>query len=268
MRGVWILTACSWSHFASAVAQPPSFDPGRVNVPDQFYTNGVHIDAWNPDEAKQQIVTLWFGKNPKDSISFRQLVAICKDNQTDKIYYYDLVGRRYVGRYDMRTDKYSVLSPEHRLRNLNDIKEEWFPPRDEMPAIGDLFDPPAQGRANDDRLMEPPVTVFFPRLKGSNWEGFYTDIGAHRRRRMTLKFNGNTGSFAAQDVNVTGRLSNLLYGNDEKGLFIRGDWSAGGVEGSFEFRISPMNLNEFQGDYWVDNRPGSRFLWDGHRTSR
>ncbi len=187
-----------------APAQPPDFDPAGFEVPDQFYTNGVQVDTWNRDDARQRIVTIWFGKNPKNSVFFRQLIAVRNDNDRDNIYYFDSVGRRYVGRYDMRREGYSLLQPEHRRERLQDIQEQWFPPPGDKPAIGDLFDPTI-GLPNQDQLMMPPVTMEFPRLEQSTWEGFYTEIRSHQRKKMRLEFDGRQATYAQSDDGFRGR---------------------------------------------------------------
>jgi hypothetical protein len=251
---------------AAADAQPP-FDPSKIDAPQQFYTDGFKIDTWKQDEALGQMVTLWFGRNPEASVSYRPMIAVRRDNNPGKILYYDPISRRFVGRYDMALGKYSLLAPEHRLGRLEDIQEEWFPPPGEKPTIGELFDPPEDGLPSQEQLMMPPVTMMFPRLENSTWKGFYTDIGGNRRRKMNLTFDGDRGSYEAPDVGLRGNLRNVQYETQENGLVIRGNWAAGS-SGGFEFRIMMSDLNEFQGEYWVGNNRRQLFLWDGKRTSR
>ncbi|MHC5011447.1 MAG: hypothetical protein ACYTG6_10920 [Planctomycetota bacterium] len=274
MRHTITLTCICILAGASALGQPPAFDPDRLDTPDQFYTNGMRIDAWNRDEGRKQIVTFWFGKNPADSFHYQQLLAISRDEEPDKIYYFEYVGRKFVGRYDMEEEGYSLLKPEHRLEHLEQIREEWFPPPGETPAIGDLFDPPREGEPNRDRLMMPPVTMMFPRLQRSEWEGFYTDQSC-RRHRMTLRFRGDEGEYEAPEAGTRGDLTNVRYMPQDGMIMIQGTWSAGdgrrsqgrrGSSGRFEFPIMMMDLNRFQGRYWFGN--DGPFLWDGRRTSR
>lgn len=248
-----------WIGSAVAVAQP------QFEAPDQFYTNGVSVDGWTRDEAEQQMVSLWFGKNPQGSLSYRQLVAIVKDDNPGQILYYDLVARRYVGRYDMELEKYSLLPPQFRLGRLEDIKESMFPPPGEKPQLGELFDPPNDGPPSEEQLMMPPATMTFPRLKKSEWEGFYIDFGGNRRK-MTLSLNGNRGKYQARDVDVQGELTNVRYTSQEGMMTIRGNWGAG-RGGTFDFRVMMSNLNEFQGEYW-DERGRRVGVWDAKRTSR
>lgn len=251
---------CMWVLCSVATRAQPQFE-----APDQFYTNGVRIDEWTRDEAQQQMVSFWFGKNPQGSLSYRQLVAIVKDDNPSLILYYDLVARRFVGRYDMELGKYSLLPPQFRFGRLEDIQESMFPPPGDKPDIGELFDPPTDGQPSTEQLMMPPVTMNFPRLKKSQWEGFYTDFGG-TRRKMTLSLNGDRGEYRAREVNVQGRLTNVRYTSQEGMMIIRGNWGAG-RGGTFDFRVMMSNLNEFQGEYWDEN--GGRVgLWDAKRTSR
>jgi hypothetical protein len=254
-----VLTLLWFAHVA------PLYGQAQFEAPDQFYTNGIQVDGWSRDEDRQQVVSLWFGKNPRGSLSYRQLIAIVKDNDPGKILYYDLIARRFVGRYDMELEKYSLLPEQYRLGRLEDLRESMFPPPGEKPMIGDLFDPPADGAPNEDQLMMPPVTMKFPRLRTSEWEGFYIDFGGNRRK-MTLSFDGQRGEYRAPAVNIRGNLYNVQYASRDGMMTIRGNWGAG-RGGTFEFRIMKTNLNEFQGEYW-DERGRRVGVWDAKRTSR
>ena len=87
---------------ATAFGAPPEFDTARLSAtaPAQFYTNGKMINAWNRDADTKNLVTFWFGKNPKNSLTYRQLIVVQQPNDT-KIYYFEVVDRVYVGRYDV-----------------------------------------------------------------------------------------------------------------------------------------------------------------------
>jgi hypothetical protein len=249
----------AWMCSARAYAQP------QFDAPDQFYTNGVQVDGWTRDENRQQMVSIWFGKNPQDSLSYRQLIAIVKDDKPNLILYYDLVARRFVGRYDMELGKYSLLPEQYRLGRLEDIQESMFPPPGEKPDIGELFDRPSDGPPSDEQLMMPPATKMFPRLKKSTWEGFYIDFNGNRRK-MTMSLDGNRGQYRSDEVNIRGDLTNIQHASRNGTAIIRGNWGAG-VRGTFEFRVMMSNLGEFQGDYWDQN--GRRVgVWDAKRTSR
>lgn len=249
----------SWICGMSVLAQP------QFDAPDQFYTNGVQVDGWTMDEAEQQMVSIWFGKNPQGSLSYRQLIAIVKDDNPNLILYYDLVARRFVGRYDMQLEKYSLLPDQYRLGRLEDIQESMFPPPGDKPAIGELFDPPSDGPPSDEQLMMPPATMMFPRVKKSTWDGFYIDFNGNRRK-MTMSLNGNRGEYRSAEVGVRGDLTNVQYTSRDGMTMIRGNWGAG-RRGKFEFRVMMSNLNEFQGEYWDEN--GRRVgVWDAKRTSR
>jgi hypothetical protein len=249
----------SWLCGAAAVAQP------QFDAPDQFYTNGVQVDGWTRDEARQQMVSIWFGKNPQGSLSYRQLIAIVKDSNPNLILYYDLVARRFVGRYDMELEKYSLLPPQYRLGRLEDIREQMFPPPGEKPKIGELFDRPTDGQPSNEKLMMPPATAMFPRLRKSSWKGFYIDFSGNRRK-MTLSLNGNRGEYRSQEVNIQGALSNIQHASRNGTTTISGRWGAG-LRGTFEFRVMMSNLNEFQGEYWDEN--GRRVgVWDAKRSAR
>ena len=249
----------SWMCGVIARAQP------QFEAPDQFYTNGVQVDGWTRDEAQKQMVSIWFGKNPQGSLSYRQLIAIVKDDNPNLILYYDLVARRFVGRYDMRLEKYSLLAAQNRLGRLEDIRESMFPPPADKPKIGELFDPPNDGPPSKEQLMMPPATMMFPRLKKSTWEGFYIDFGGNRRK-MTMSLNGNRGKYRSAEVNVRGDLTNIQYASRNGSMSISGNWGAG-RRGVFEFRVMMSNLNAFQGEY--SDKNGRRVgVWDAKRTSR
>jgi hypothetical protein len=44
------------------------------------------------------------------------------------VYYYNWKTKKYWGRYDLETGRYSLLEPDKRKENLEDIKESDFPP--------------------------------------------------------------------------------------------------------------------------------------------
>jgi len=249
----------SWICNDFACAQP------LFDAPVQFYTNGVQVDGWTRDEDRKQMISIWFGKNPQGSLSYRQLIAIVKDEDPNLIPYNDLVARRIVGRYDMQTEKNSLLPAQYRLGRLEDIQEFMFPKPGDNPDIGELFDPPVDGAPSNEQLMMPPATMMFPRLKKSTWKGFYIDFNGNRRK-MTLSLNGNQGEYESAEVNIQGQLSNIRHSQQDGTLIIRGNWGAG-VGGKFEFRVMMSDLNAFQGEYW--DRNGRRVgVWDAQRTSR
>ena len=268
MRSTLVLGVSIWIAVAAVANAQPPFDPKKIDAPEQFYTDGFKIDTWKRDENLGQMVALYFARNPKYSVSYKHLIAVRRDNNLGKIVYYNPVSRKFVGRYDMASGKYSLLAPEHRLERLEDIREEWFPPPGDKPPIGELFDPPEDGPPSDVQLLMPPATFEFPRLEKSTWKGFYTDIGSSRRRKMTMSFNGQNGKYEAPEVNIRGDFSHVRYETEETALAIHGTWSVGRSFGGFEFRIMMSDLNEFQGEYWVGNNRGQRFLWDAKRTSR
>ncbi len=254
-----IICCCIWVAYT-----PPS--NAQIDAPNQFYTNGVRIDGWTRDETAGEMVSLWFGKNPKDSLSYRQLKAIIKDDTPDKILYYDLVARRFVGRYDLKLEKYSLLRPSDRKERLEDITEGLFPPAGEKPPIGELFDPPMDGQPNDDILMKPPVTMMFPELENSEWDAYYT-TAAGERIRVNVRLNGRQGTYRSVGWNEPAVLRDVQYSRRENGHAIQGRWALGQSNGFFLFRIPMDNLGAFEGD-WGFNRGQVDGIWDGKRSSR
>lgn len=252
---------CVWVICSAPVNGQPSYD-----TPDQFYTNGIQIDGWTADEANGQMVSLWFGKDPKDSVSYRQLIAIVKDNDPSKVLYYDLVAKRYVGRYDMDLGKYSLLAPENRKRRLEDIDESMFPPPGEKPAIGELFDPPADGPPSDEQLMMPPATMKFPRLEQSTWDSHYTTANG-QRIRVNLRFDGHRGRYDNDRWDRPGVLSNVQFLQRGGMHMVEGCWQLNGHNGRFQFRIPMNDLNSFEGD-WGFRTGTVEGIWDAKRTSR
>ena len=65
-------------------------------------------------------------------------------------YYYNPYSGAYWGRYDYKAKGYSLLSKEHRLANLADIKEEWFPTPGAMPQVPESGD-------NGPQMAPPPA---------------------------------------------------------------------------------------------------------------
>ena len=234
-----------------------------IQAPDQFYTNGVQVDGWTHDEVQQQMVSFWFGKSPQGSLSYRQLVAIVKDNNPGQILYYDLVAPL-------------CRSVQH---GIGEVLVAAAPvpfgtagghPRVDVSAArqktaGRRTLRSAQRRsASDEQLMMPPATMMFPRLRKSTWEGFYIDFGGNRRQ-MTLSLNETRGEYrrARWTYEATDRRSIHVTGRHDDHSRKLGR----GRQGNFEFRVMMSDLNEFQGEYWDQN--GRRVgVWDAKRTSR
>jgi hypothetical protein len=71
------------------------------------------------------------------------------------VYYYNWRGKRYWGRWDLETDKYSLLKPEKRKENLNDIRDEDFPPPQPPEKID--IPPSEEGEPpTGQKMTEPP----------------------------------------------------------------------------------------------------------------
>lgn len=251
---VLLLSCCAWIG-GLAVAQGQV----RLEHPSQFYTNGEQVDGWSRNDDAALFSTFWLVKNPAESLSYRQQVVIMYDSDPNRLYYYDVVSERFVGRYDMELEKYSLLPPQHRKGRLQDIGESAFPPPGEKPRVSEMFDPPAAGPPNREQLMMPPATMMSPRLEESTWEAFYTDPQGNRTR-ADVQFDGRGGSYGDH-----GQLTNVRYVQRANMQMIVGDWSLGREHGTFEFRIPMDDVQHFEGT-WQSRR--GRGVWDGRRTSR
>jgi hypothetical protein len=263
MNKLFICFCCLWMGGSARV-----FAQINLQHPEQFYTNGMQIDGWTRNDAEHLSSTFWLVKNPADSLSYQQQLVIVYDSKPNDLYYYDVVSELFIGRYKMDTGEYSLLAKSDRRRRLEDIPGSKFPPAGARPRVSEMVEPLSNGVPNNQRLMEAPPTMKFPRLRTSAWEGFYTDVGANQRRRMVLTLDGGQGRYRALDVAVNGELRNVQYRTRDGMHVISGIWDAGSVGGGFEFRVTMKDLSVFQGDYWVGNNRRRTFIWDGKRTSR
>ena len=221
----------------------------NAQYPDQFYTNGVHIDVWRTETEKGQKSTLWFCREPGDKITYKESLAVIYDNKPEYVYFIDLGTRKFVGRYSFIQDKYSILPEDARRQNKDDIPEDAFPEPGELPTVAQLI----SGSQNQNTLLDPPPTklYFMPGLKTSSWNStYFTD--QRLRIQAKVSFNGGKGTytFRADGREFLGTLNDVRYEVTDQDLFlIRGTWILGDNQRYFRFTIAPDNLNTFQGEW-------------------
>ena len=266
------------------LAQCAGVARAQLQTPDQFYSNGVKIDAWTREDSQRLKYMFWFAKKAPGDLIYRQEVVIVYDAEPDKAYYFDQKTRTFRGRWDLRTETYSLLPAKYQLSRKEDILESMFPPSGEWPTIGDLLrDPddslPGAGRpaggppepapaADSRKLAKMPPTVEFPDLEHSTWESTYLAPGipsGFSRVRARIVFDGANGKYTPAGTDLVGTFSNVRYERTAAGGFvITGRWSLHGSTGPFRFRIAPDNLTAFEGE-----TPGPQGqlsgTWDGTR---
>lgn len=253
------LKSITWALVLTSVATV-----AHAQYPDQFYTNGTKMDVWRAEPGRKTI--LWFSKEPGDKISYGQSLVIIYDTEPQWAYYVNLGTRKFVGRYSFEKDKYSLLSPDAQKEyraNMNMPPHADFPPPGEMPTVDKLL----EGSENENRLLDPPATASYPRLKRSTWDSsYFTDQRVLIRNRLV--FNDDRGSFTFTDARGNehkGSLTGIRYRKTEQRLFqITGSWNLEGAQGNFRFTIAPENLNIFQGEW--DRGGRIEGTWSGTRV--
>jgi hypothetical protein len=236
--------------------------------PEQFYTNGQKMDAWNRDPGADYMTTLWFARPESDDLRYRQFIVYSFDDRPGEPVYQDRITRKFIGRFDEEGGGYSMLPEEYRLTNLGDIPESAFPPPGEMPTLDDIFGAVGETDTdNDEQMMKPPVTETFPRLEDSTWESHYTNADGERVR-AEVEFDGDRGTYRPQGSSQEARLADVQYlGDGDGGLVISGRWIYGGGSGFFRFHIRGDDLNRFEGN-WGYQSGRVEGIWDGVRTSQ
>lgn len=227
--------------------------------PDQFYTNGKHMDVWRAEANRKTI--LWFSREPGEKISYRQSLVIINDDEPQWAYYVDLGTRKFVGRYSYRLDKYSLLPEDARKEARADIPEDAFPEPGDLPRVDQLL----SGSQNREKLSDPPPTRRYPKLERSSWDSSYFTV-ARQRIATKVSFNGALGTYRFREhgEDVEGTLNDVRYETTDEGLFlIRGTWSHRGNQGYFRFILNPENLTIFQGEWGRNGRIEG--TWSGNR---
>jgi hypothetical protein len=180
----FVLIACSVIAHAESPARRP----------DQFYTNGESMNAWMVVPQLRGRTTFWFARNPADSAAYRQMLAIIYDDRPEQVLYIDSATKRFVGRLDLKTDRFSLLPKAARSHRLQDIQESAFPTPGELPRVADMFEPLTAGeRGNKNRLLLPPPTPQFPRFKNSQWETCYMSADRFQVRSI-MELENDRGS--------------------------------------------------------------------------
>jgi hypothetical protein len=239
----------------------------RLRHPDQFYTNGKKIGGWTRDTANRLRSTFWFAKNPEDSLAYQQQIVIIYDADPTKAYYFDSTTKEFVGRFEMKSEQYSLLPKQFRRERLEAIDKSKFPPPGPMPTIGEMLERPGGGMpSNPKTMMTPPPTTEFPRLQASSWDTTYTTDGG-RRVRAQVDFQGTRGTYLLVETKTEGILSDVQYAVRQDSFSITGRWSLQGRGGYFSFSIPKDNIDVFWGDWGlaVGRNDGT---WDGIRRER
>lgn len=271
------------------VACSTNFATAQVNLrhPDQFYTNGEKTDGWTRDSEKRLRSTFWFAKNPENSLVYQQQIVIVYDRAPNRAYYFDTTTKEFIGWFDLATERYSLLSPEHRRGLIEEIDESWFPPPSDLPAIDEMIEfspegmndnfhclietgndvpPPACERTNSNKMMMPPPTAQFPRLHESSWDTSYTTANGSRvRARVDVK--GASGTYQLSNSEAVGYLSNIQYSIGQEEFSITGRWSLKDRDGYFVFNVPKDNMDVFWGD-WGFARNSIDGTWSGIRSPR
>lgn len=259
----------------------------QLQHPDQFYTNGDKTDGWSRDSEKRLRSTFWFAKNPENSLEYQQQIVIVYDEAPDKAYYFDSTTKKFIGRFYLASEQYSLLRPEYRRGRIEEIDESWFPTPSNLPTIGEMFEPPpvcvqenflclieADNEISPTtdvlpspvKMMMPPPTAQFPRLHESSWDTSYTtDDGSRIRARVDFK--GSRGAYRLADSEAVGALSNIQYSSGQDAISIAGQWSLSNNGGYFLFSVPKDNMDVFWGE-WGFARNSVYGTWSGIRRPR
>ncbi len=256
------IVGLSWIAERTAQAQP------QLNHPDQFYSNGEKINAWTVNKDAKLMSTFWFVKNPQNSLNYQQQIAIIYDNEPNRAYYYSVAEKKFIGRMEIKSGKYSLLKPEDRRQKRSEIPSGAFPPADELPAVGEMFPPPTDGgEASDEQMMMPPPSMQSPQLEKSEWNTFYA-APQGKRVRAKVTFNGDEGTYELDNSDAVGELSEVEYEMqaNQNRFEIRGRWQLGEARGFFKFRVPMDDLYVFAGFSSQNRNAGDGGIWDGVRT--
>ncbi len=172
--------------------------------PSSFIRTARRLNAWTPDPANHRRATFWFARHSGGDWSYRQQLVIVYDNQPDKAYYYDPYTREFRGRFDMKARAYSLLPPDSRRGDVNDIDPAAFPPPGVMPTIEQMTRrPDDRAPGSGSRILAPPSTAEFPpRLGIAMEDAVYEEngVGQFRGVRITGIERGSPAEEA--DLNV------------------------------------------------------------------
>lgn len=240
--------------------------PGQLQQPEQFYSNGEKMNGWTRDAAAGMRTTFWFVRYSKEDWAYRQQIVIIYDAEPGKSYYYDVGTKRFVGRLDMENDRYSLLPLTARREKRSDITEDAFPPPGRMPTIEQMVRRHDDKAGSQSRLLLPPPTPEYPRLKTSSWDTTYTTPGLRGRVRARIDFEGGEGKYTLEDGRGVGKLTNIEYKNaGQQGFLVTGRWSLGTGQGVFRYAIPRSNVNGFIGEWSFGSRAADG-IWDGTRA--
>jgi hypothetical protein len=137
----------------------------------QFFSDGKTIGGWTRYDEYGLDETYHFGMPVRGQTFWNQQIAVRYHKQPNRIYFYDhLVSRTFKGFYDESEGRYFNLPDQYRRPRIEEIREEWFQPLDDMPFLRNMFrnqcerpfpegSPALKGA---ERLEEPPSPPALP----------------------------------------------------------------------------------------------------------
>ena len=137
---VILSVAATVSGFSSAEAHP--------GARRQYYS------SWSYYPSRSYYYTRYYYKPTPTYPTYSYHYCVSYPSRPRYVYYYNPHTRQYWGRFDCEGksgEQYSLLKPEHRKENLNDIKEEHFPKPGPMPVIPEATD----GTKSDGATIDP-----------------------------------------------------------------------------------------------------------------
>lgn len=112
----------------------------------QYYT------SWSYYPSRSYYYSTYYYKPAVSYTTYSYHYCVHYPSRPQYVYYYNPVKQVYWGRYDVEKKGYSLLKPEDRKKNLEDIPEKAFPEPGKMPPVPE---------AEDDATVEPidPATL-------------------------------------------------------------------------------------------------------------
>jgi hypothetical protein len=230
---------------------------------DQFYANDNGEYGWTENSKGKLRSTTWFAKNPVSSPTYQQITAVIYDDKPHAVLYLDRTRKRVVGRLELDSEKFALLSPsDQKVRQA--IDKFKFPTAGNLPRIEEMFEPLSEDQpGNGQTLQLPPPTLQHPRLEHSTWETSYMSADKFLIRSV-LQLDGKRGTYRLTQKPGTGQLSNIEYDREDDEHVIRGNWNLGRSNGQFKFNVPAENLNVFWGEFsFQDGKPIG--AWSGVR---
>jgi hypothetical protein len=134
---------------------PPVFE----TVPD-FYSNGEKVGQWNYYPERRIRITFHYLKAQSSDLFWHQQIAMKRDAEPGRTYFFDQVTRVWIGYYDEDLGEYSRLPEKYRRFHFSAIRPEWFPKPGPVPSLFNMANKPCKHRHNnvDPLLSAPPDT--------------------------------------------------------------------------------------------------------------